>query len=71
MDVGKEVEAEEADTAGAKANTIVGRMVTMQGMQVSAAATLAKVTFVTAPLKTTVVGCKTTNTNEAIGRGLD
>ena len=49
VDAGKEVEAEEADKSGAKANTIVGRMVTMQGMQVSAAATPAKDTFVTAP----------------------
>ena len=71
VDSGKEVEAEEADKAGAKVNTIVGRMVTMQGMQVSAAATPAKDTFITAPPQTTVVGRKTTNPNEAIGRGLE
>ena len=59
MDAGKEVEAEEADKAGTKANNIVGRMVTMQGMQVSAAATLEKDTFITAPPQSTVVGHKT------------
>ena len=71
MDAGNEVEAEEADRVGAKANTIVGRMVTMQGMQVSSAATPSKDTFVTAPPQTTVVGRKTTNPNEAIVRGLE
>ena len=67
MDTGKEVESEEADKAGAKANTIVGRMVTMQGMQVSAAATPAKETFITAPPQTTVVGGKTTNPMRQLG----
>ena len=71
MHAGKKVKAEKADKAGAKANTIVGRMVTMQGMQVSTAVTPVKDTFVTARPQTTMVGRKTTNPNEAIGRGLE